>query len=162
MKLVIAEKPSVGREIAALLGATEKNDGYLSGNSYCVTWAFGHLITLAMPEDYGIAGFSKESLPILPNPFELIVRKVKKEKSYVIDSGAAKQLKIIERKLKECESIIVATDAGREGELIFRYIYQYLQCQKPFERLWISSLTEKAIKQGFMNLKPGKDRKSVV
>ncbi|ANF50353.1 DNA topoisomerase III [Chryseobacterium glaciei] len=157
MKLVIAEKPSVGREIAALLGATEKNDGYLSGNSYCVTWAFGHLITLAMPEDYGIAGFSKESLPILPNPFELIVRKVKKEKSYVIDSGAAKQLKIIERKFKECESIIVATDAGREGELIFRYIYQYLKCQKPFERLWISSLTEKAIKQGFMNLKPGND-----
>jgi DNA topoisomerase-3 len=157
MKLVIAEKPSVGREIAALLGASEKNDGYLSGNSYCVTWAFGHLITLAMPEDYGITGFDKNSLPILPDPFKLTIRKVKKEKSYVIDSGAAKQLKIIEQKLKECESIIVATDAGREGELIFRYIYQYLQCNKPFERLWISSLTEKAIKQGFMNLKPGND-----
>ncbi|AZA54491.1 type IA DNA topoisomerase [Chryseobacterium sp. G0201] len=157
MKLIIAEKPSVGREIAALLGACEKHDGYLSGNSYCVTWAFGHLITLAMPEDYGIAGFNKESLPILPNPFELTIRKIKKEKSYVADLGALKQLKVIERKIKECESIIVATDAGREGELIFRYIYQYLKCNKPFERLWISSLTEKAIKQGFMNLKAGND-----
>ncbi|MBT2559794.1 topoisomerase C-terminal repeat-containing protein [Pedobacter sp. ISL-68] len=157
MKLVIAEKPSVAREIAGLLRALDKNEGYLSGEGYCVTWAFGHLITLAMPEDYGIAGFNKESLPILPDPFLLTIRKIKKEKSYVIDPGAAKQVKIIERKLKECESIIVATDAGREGELIFRYIYEYLKCDKPFERLWISSLTEKAIKLGFMNLKPGND-----
>ncbi|MFP3596844.1 DNA topoisomerase 3 [Chryseobacterium sp. SIMBA_029] len=157
MKLVIAEKPSVAREIAALLGASEKNEGYLAGNSYCVTWAFGHLITLAMPEDYGIAGFDRESLPIMPDPFELIVRKIKKDQSYIADPGASKQLKVIARKIKECDSIIVATDAGREGELIFRYIYQYLKCNKPFERLWISSLTEKAIKQGFMNLKPGSD-----
>lgn len=157
MKAVIAEKPSVAREIAALLGATEKHDGYLKGNGYLVTWAIGHLISLAMPSDYGITGFQKESLPILPDPFILTVRKVKKEKGYLDDPGAIKQLKIIETIFEECESIIVATDAGREGELIFRYIYNYLKCKKPFERLWISSLTEKAISQGFAALKPGYD-----
>jgi DNA topoisomerase-3 len=157
MKAIIAEKPSVAREIASLLGASEKKDGYLTGNGYCVTWAFGHLIGLGMPEDYGISGFQKASLPILPNPFLLTVRKVKKDKSYVADTGALKQLKIIEQVFKQCDSIIVATDAGREGELIFRYIYEYLKCNKPFQRLWISSLTEKAIKQGFDNLKNGKE-----
>lgn len=157
MKAVIAEKPSVAREIAALLGATEKKDGFLTGNGYQVTWAFGHLVGLAMPEDYGISGFQKEALPILPDPFVLTVRKVRKDKSYVPDSGAVKQLKIIEQVIGRCNSIIVATDAGREGELIFRYIYKYLKCNKPFERLWISSLTEKAIKQGFENLKAGSD-----
>ncbi|WP_316795468.1 DNA topoisomerase 3 [Pedobacter agri] len=157
MKAVIAEKPSVAREIAALIGATEKCDGYITGNDYMVTWAYGHLIALGMPEDYGITGFNKDALPMLPNPFQLTVRKVKKEKGYQTDGGALKQLKIIEQVLKKCDSIIVATDAGREGELIFRYIYEYLKCNKPFERLWISSLTEKAIKQGFENLKPGKE-----
>lgn len=157
MKTIIAEKPSVAREIAALVGATEKKDGYLSGNDYSVTWAFGHLIGLGMPDDYGISGFNKNALPILPNPFVLTVRKVKKNKSYVPDSGALKQLKIIEKLFNQSESIIVATDAGREGELIFRYVYEYLKCNKPFERLWISSLTEKAIKQGFENLKNGKE-----
>jgi len=157
MKAVIAEKPSVAREIAALLGATEKKDGYLTGNGYQVTWAFGHLVGLAMPEDYGLSGFQKEALPILPNPFLLTVRKVRKDKAYVPDSGAVKQLKIIEQVISRSDSIIVATDAGREGELIFRYIYEYLKCSKPFQRLWISSLTEKAIKQGFDNLKAGRD-----
>lgn len=157
MKAIIAEKPSVAREIAGLLIASEKKDGYLTGNGYCVTWAFGHLIGLGMPEDYGISGFQKASLPILPNPFLLTVRKVKKGKSYEADTGALKQLKIIEQVFKQCDSIIVATDAGREGELIFRYIYEYLKCNKPFQRLWISSLTEKAIKQGFDNLKNGKE-----
>ncbi len=157
MKVVIAEKPSVAREIANLLGATEKKDGYLTGNGYHITWAFGHLVGLGMPEDYGISGFQKASLPILPNPFLLIVRKVKRDKVYAVDSGALKQLKIIEGLISRCKKIIVATDAGREGELIFRYIYKYLQCDKPFERLWISSLTEKAIKQGFDSLKPGSD-----
>ncbi|MDV4116312.1 type IA DNA topoisomerase [Elizabethkingia anophelis] len=157
MKAIIAEKPSVAREIASLLGATEKKDGYVTGNGYQVTWAFGHLVGLAMPEDYGLSGFQKEALPILPNPFLLMVRKVRKEKAYVPDSGAVKQLKIIEQVIERCDSIIVATDAGREGELIFRYIYEYLKCGKPFQRLWISSLTEKAIKQGFDNLKPGSD-----
>ncbi|QQU05276.1 type IA DNA topoisomerase [Myroides odoratus] len=157
MKTIIAEKPSVAREIASLLGASDKKDGYLTGNGYFVTWAFGHLIGLGMPEDYGISGFDKASLPILPNPFVLTVRKVKKEKSYSTDTGALKQLKIIKELFDKSESIIVATDAGREGELIFRYIYEYLKCNKPFERLWISSLTEKAIKQGFDNLKNGKE-----
>ncbi|MFZ4860882.1 DNA topoisomerase 3 [Sphingobacterium sp. Mn56C] len=157
MKVVIAEKPSVAREIASLLGASEKKDGYLTGNGYFVTWAFGHLVGLGMPEDYGITGFDKASLPLLPNPFLLTVRKVKKDKGYTPDPGAIKQLKVIEQVFKRSDSIIVATDAGREGELIFRYIYEYLKCNKPFERLWISSLTEKAIKQGFDNLKPGNE-----
>lgn len=157
MKAVIAEKPSVAREIAALLGATDKKDGYLTGNGYQITWALGHLVGLAMPEDYELSGFQKEALPILPNPFLLTVRKIKKDKAYIPDSGALKQLKIIEQVIGRCDSIIVATDAGREGELIFRYIYEYLRCGKPFQRLWISSLTEKAIKQGFDNLKPGSD-----
>lgn len=157
MKTIIAEKPSVAREIAGLVGATDKKDGYLTGNGYFVTWAFGHLIGLGLPEDYGIAGFDKTALPILPNPFVLTVRKVKKDKGYTTDTGALKQLKTIGQLFKKCDSIIVATDAGREGELIFRYIYDYLNCDKPFERLWISSLTEKAIKQGFNNLKKGNE-----
>lgn len=157
MKTIIAEKPSVAREIAGLVGASDKKDGYLTGNGYFVTWAFGHLIGLGMPEDYGISGFDKASLPILPNPFLLTVRKVKKDKGYTADTGALKQLKVIEQLFNKSNSIIVATDAGREGELIFRYIYEYLKCNKPFERLWISSLTEKAIKQGFDNLKNGNE-----
>lgn len=157
MKLVLAEKPSVAREIASILGASEKKEGYLKGNDYCVSWAFGHLISLAMPEDYGFIGFKRENLPIVPHPFLLTTRKIKKGKEYVIENGALKQLKIIEQLFHQCESIIVATDAGREGELIFRYIYEYLQCKKPFERLWISSLTEKSISQGFKTLKPGKE-----
>lgn len=157
MKTIIAEKPSVAREIASLVGASDKKDGYLIGNGYFVTWAFGHLIGLGMPEDYGISGFDRASLPILPNPYMLTVRKVKKDKGYQADSGVVKQLKVIKELFNKSDSIIVATDAGREGELIFRYIYEYLKCTKPFERLWISSLTEKAIKQGFENLKDGKE-----
>ncbi|TQM21045.1 type IA DNA topoisomerase [Chryseobacterium aquifrigidense] len=155
MKVVLAEKPSVAREIAMVLGATEKNDGYLTGNGYAVTWSFGHLLALAMPEDYGISGFSKQALPIIPESFKLTIRKVKKGEQFILDTGASKQLKIIEKLFDAGERIIVATDAGREGELIFRYIYEYLNCKKPFERLWISSLTQKAIKTGFQNLKPG-------
>lgn len=155
MKLVLAEKPSVAREIAQLLGALEKREGYLEGNGHMVTWAFGHLVGLGMPEDYGISGFQKEVLPILPKSYMLTVRKLKKEKGYVSDPTALKQLKVIKKLFDVCDSIIVATDAGREGELIFRYIYNYLKCTKPFKRLWISSLTENAIKKGFENLKPG-------
>lgn len=155
MKAIIAEKPSVAREIAQLLGAHEKKDGYLSGNGYCVTWALGHLIALGMPEDYGIRGFNKASLPIFPNPFILTPKKLKKPNGYAPDRSALKQLNIIKQVINQCSSIIVATDAGREGELIFRYIYHYIQCNKPFERLWISSLTEKAIQDGFKNLQPG-------
>lgn len=157
MKTVITDKPSVAREIACLLGASQKEEGYLTGNGYFVTWSIGHLVGLAMPEDYGVNGFQKTALPILPNLFLLTVRKVKTEKTYTDDVDALKQLKIIEQLIKQSDSIIVATDAGREGELIFRYLYDYLKCNKPFERLWIHSLTEKAIRQGFNNLKPGSD-----
>jgi DNA topoisomerase-3 len=157
MIAIIAEKPSVGREIAALLNATGKKDGYYEGSGYMVTWALGHLVSLGMPEDYGVTGYRREALPILPDPFMLTVRMVKKDKKYAADPGAVKQLKIIKQVVSHCDRIIVATDAGREGELIFRYIYQYLKLDKPFQRLWISSLTEKAIRQGFENLKPGDD-----
>jgi DNA topoisomerase-3 len=157
MKAIIAEKPSVAREIAQLLNANERKDGYLEGNGYCVTWALGHLVSLGMPEDHGIRGFDKASLPIFPDPFLMIPRSIKKQnhKGYQPDPSALKQLKTIQNIIKRCTSIIVATDAGREGELIFRYIYHYLQCKKPFERLWISSLTEKAIQEGFKKLQPG-------
>src|SRR5690606_20758074 len=97
MKAIIAEKPSVAREIASLLGASEKRDGYLTGNGYQVTWSLGHLVGLAMPEDYGLSGFQREALPILPDPFILTGRKIKKDKSYDPDNGALKQLKIIEQ-----------------------------------------------------------------
>jgi DNA topoisomerase-3 len=155
MIAVIAEKPSVARDIATVLGATQKNDGNISGNGYIVTWAFGHLVGLAMPDAYGIENFRRENLPILPQSFQLIPRQVKTDKGYKPDSGTVKQLKIIKEVFDQCDKIIVATDAGREGELIFRYIYQYLDCRKPFVRLWISSLTDKAIREGLQNLKDG-------
>lgn len=155
MIAVIAEKPSVARDIATVLGATKKNDGNISGNGYIVTWAFGHLVGLAMPDAYGIENFRRENLPILPQSFQLIPRQIKTDKGYKPDSGTVKQLKIIKEIFDQCDKIIVATDAGREGELIFRYIYQYLECRKPFVRLWISSLTDKAIRDGLQNLKDG-------
>ena len=152
---IIAEKPSVARDIARIVGATTKQDGYLEGCGYVVTWAMGHLIALAMPETYGFSAYKREDLPIRPNPFLLVVRQVRKDKEYVSDPAALKQLKVIHSCFDNADRIIVATDAGREGELIFRYIYQYLDCKKTFERLWISSLTDKAIREGLSNLKPG-------
>ena len=152
---IIAEKPSVAREIAAIVGANKKEDGFMSGNNYLVTWAFGHLIQLAMPEDYGIKSFVKENLPIIPEEFKLIPRQLKEGKEYKPDAGALKQLNIIKQVFDNSELIINSCDAGREGEAIFRYIYSYLNCNKPFERLWISSLTDKAIKEGLQNLKDG-------
>ena len=152
---IIAEKPSVARDIARIVGATSKQDGYMEGCGYVVTWAMGHLIALAMPETYGFSAYKREDLPIRPNPFLLVVRQVRKAKEYVSDPAALKQLKVIHSCFDKADRIIVATDAGREGELIFRYIYQYLDCKKTFERLWISSLTDKAIREGLSNLKPG-------
>ncbi|QQU02165.1 type IA DNA topoisomerase [Myroides odoratus] len=157
MIVILAEKPSVAREIAMLVGAKAKKDGFIEGNGYCVTWAIGHLVSLAMPEDYGFQGFKREALPILPRSYLLLPRKIKKLNKYTSDPGALKQLKVIDKLFKACSEIIVATDVGREGELIFRYIYQYLNCNKPFKRLWISSLTEKAIKEGLQNLKDGSE-----
>ncbi|PJI18856.1 DNA topoisomerase III [Prevotella intermedia] len=162
---IIAEKPSVARDIARIVGASNKQEGYLAstpsadfqleGSDYVVTWAMGHLIALAMPEAYGFSAYKAEDLPIRPNPFQLVVRQVRKDKEYISDPAALKQLKVIRSCFDKADRIIVATDAGREGELIFRYIYQYLDCKKPFERLWISSLTDKAIREGLSNLKPG-------
>ena len=152
---IIAEKPSVARDIARIVGANSKQDGYMEGNGYLVTWAMGHLIALAMPETYGFSAYKAEDLPIRPNPFQLVVRQVRKDKEYVSDPAALKQLKVIRSCFDKADRIIVATDAGREGELIFRYIYHHLGCRKPFDRLWISSLTDKAIREGLSNLKPG-------
>ncbi len=157
MKAIIAEKPSVAREIAAIVGASKKEDGYLEGNGYLVTWALGHLVGLAMPEAYGFTGFQRENLPIIPESFQLVPRQVKADKGYKADPGALKQLKVIQSVFNRCDRIIVATDAGREGELIHRYIYTYLDCHKPFDRLWISSLTDKAIREGLQNLKQGSE-----
>ncbi|MBB4035376.1 DNA topoisomerase-3 [Dysgonomonas hofstadii] len=157
MKIIIAEKPSVAKSIAAIVGANNKQDGYIEGGGYAVTWAFGHLVGLAMPEHYGIAGFRRENLPILPNEFKLLPRQVKEGKEYKNDPGVMKQLKVIRELFNRGDSIIVATDAGREGELIFRYIFEYIGCTLPFERLWISSLTDRAIRDGFQTLRPGSD-----
>ena len=152
---IIAEKPSVARDIARIVGANSKQDGYMEGCGYVVTWAMGHLIALAMPEAYDFSTYKAEDLPIRPNPFQLTVRQMRKDKEYVSDPAALKQLKVIRSCFDKADRIIVATDAGREGELIFRYIYQHLGCRKPFDRLWISSLTDKAIREGLSNLKPG-------
>ncbi|MES2265900.1 MAG: DNA topoisomerase 3 [Bacteroidota bacterium] len=161
MKVIIAEKPSVGREIAKVFGATTKKDGYIEGKGYTFTWAFGHLLQLAAPQEYGFYGWNVQNLPMLPQKFKLAIRKVKTKDGLVDDPGVKKQLAIIKALFDEATEIIVATDAGREGELIFRYIYYYLKCKKPFKRLWISSQTDAAIKDGFRNLKPGTDYDSL-
>ena len=155
MKVIIAEKPSVAQGIASVVGARQRKDGYLMGDGYAVTWAFGHLVGLAMPESYGFSGFRREHLPILPQEFRLVPRQVREGKVYKDDPGVVRQLGVIRELFDRCESIIVATDAGREGELIFRYVYNYLGCTKPFARLWISSLTDRAIREGLRNLREG-------
>lgn len=146
----------MARDIARIVGANRKEEGYIEGSGYLVTWAIGHLVTLAMPEVYGFREYRADDLPILPNPHQLVVRQVRKDKEYHDDPSAIKQLKVIRHCFTEADQIIVATDAGREGELIFRYIYHYLGCQKPFQRLWISSLTDKAIQEGLAHLKSGR------
>ena len=155
MKTIIAEKPSVAREIARIVGATKREEGYFEGGGYAVTWAFGHLVQLAMPDGYGIRGFVRDNLPVIPETFTLIPRQVKTEKGYKSDSSVVTQIKTVARLFKESEQIIVATDAGREGELIFRYLYHYIGCTTPFVRLWINSLTDKAIREGLRNLEAG-------
>ncbi len=157
MKTIIAEKPSVAKEIAHIVGADKREEGYMQGNGYYVTWAFGHLVQPAMPETYGMKGFHAENLPVIPDPFVLVPRQVKTENGYKPDAGVLAQIKIIGKLFDSSERIIVATDAGREGELIFRYLYAYLDCRKPFDRLWISSLTDTAIREGLQNLKDGKE-----
>ena len=155
MITILAEKPSVAREIARIVGAMKKEEGYFTGNGYHVTWALGHLVQLAMPDGYGIKGFRRDSLPVIPERFELIPRQVKTDKGYKADAAAVKQIKVITKLWNESDSIIVATDCAREGELIFRYLYAYTGCTLPFQRLWISSLTDAAIRKGLKELKDG-------
>lgn len=157
-KVIIAEKPSVGKSIAKVLGAnesrTEGPNGYMEGNGIKVTWAFGHLITLKKPEE---VGFGAGELPMFPDTWDTkeIGKKNKTTKKVEKDPIVAKQLRTIGTLFNGASEIIVATDAGREGELIFRYIYEHLGCTTPFKRLWISSLTDVAIRKGFDELKPG-------
>ncbi|MEH6308590.1 DNA topoisomerase 3 [Olivibacter sp. CPCC 100613] len=157
MKIIITEKPSVARDLAKVFGATTKRDGYIEGKGYSFTWAFGHLLQLAPPQAYGYIGWKIKNLPMLPQKLRLSVRKIRTSEGMIEDPSVRKQLNTIKALFDIATEIIVATDAGREGELIFRYIYHYLHCKKPFRRLWISSQTDAAIKDGFRNLKSGKD-----
>lgn len=149
MKVILTEKPAVARSIASCLNINRKYDGYFEGNGYQIVWAFGHLVELKEPDDYKPEWkrWTLESLPIIPEQFELKAKD---------DAGAQKQLNIIKRLFNTATEIICATDAGREGELIFRYILAWSACgQKPIKRLWISSLTDEAIKKGFTQLQDG-------
>lgn len=148
--LVVAEKPSVGRDIARVLKCVKKQNGYIEGNRYVVTWGLGHLVTLAAPENYDkkYKDWKMEDIPIMPQKFEIEVIK-QTAKQY----GVVKQL--IHR--KDIENIVIATDAGREGELVARWILKKAKNQKPCKRLWISSVTDKAIKEGFSKLKSAKE-----
>ena len=148
--LVLAEKPSVGREIARVLGCKQKGDGCLMGKEYIVTWALGHLVTLCDPEAYGEAykTWSFDTLPMLPKKMEL-----------TIIPQTAKQYGAVKKLLhsKEVTALVIATDAGREGELVARWILEKAGFRKPIKRLWISSQTDRAIRQGFANLKDGRE-----
>ena len=154
MKTIIAEKPSVARDIARVLGANTKKDGYIEGKGFQVTWAFGHLVTLEDAKAYGYGRWEFDTLPVIPEKFKLKLNSDRNDKSKA-DSGVAKQFNIIKGLFESSDEIIVATDAGREGELIFRYIYSLTNIVKPFRRLWISSLTDEAIKKGFSCLEKG-------
>jgi DNA topoisomerase-3 len=150
MKLVIAEKPSVAQSIATVIGATNRKDGYMGGKDYLVSWCVGHLVELASADLYDekYAKWQYEGLPILPSDWK-----------YVISKGKENQMKIIGGLMKRIDvtEIIAATDAGREGELIFRLVYERFSCKKPIKRLWISSMEESAIDEGFKNLRNGSD-----
>ncbi len=147
---VLAEKPAVARDIARVLGASQRGDGCLQGNGYVVTWAIGHLVALAQPHEINPEWkrWRRDHLPILPQDWPLIVSEETKA-----------QFEAVRRVINapEVERVVCATDAGREGELIFRYIYEAAGCKKPFQRLWISSLTPEAIRQGFRKLRDGRD-----
>lgn len=147
MKLCIAEKPSVARDIAKVLGANTHRQGYMEGNGYCVTWTFGHLCTLKEPHDYSpdLKHWNLYSLPIIPQNFGI---------KLIANKGVETQFNIIKKLVEDCEEVINCGDAGQEGELIQRWVLQKAKCQKPVKRLWISSLTEDAILEGFQNLKP--------
>lgn len=142
-------------EIARVVGATRKRPGFMEGGGYLVTWAFGHLLQFAMPFTYGQAKPAADNLPFMPDPFRLVVRESKGQKGMVADAAAVRQLKVIEGVLSRASSVIAATDAGREGELIFRHIYAHTRCALPVRRLWISSLTTQAIRTGLNTMLDG-------
>ena len=146
-KLIVAEKPSVGRDIARVLGAKEKGDGYLYGDDYVITWAVGHLVSLCEPGEFNEAWkkWNMHQLPMLPDSIPLKVLPATRSQFATVQKLMNSQ---------KISSIICATDSAREGELIFRYIYRMAKCTKPVERLWISSMTDAAILQGFAELKP--------
>lgn len=150
MKLCITEKPSVGANIAQILGANTRHDGYFEGNGYCVSWTFGHLCTLKDPADYTPfwKKWSLGQLPMIPPRFGI---------KLIDDKGIQKQFAVIEKLIEECDEVINCGDAGQEGELIQRWVMQKAGCKKPVMRLWVSSLTDEAIKEGFQNLKPEKE-----
>ena len=150
MKLCIAEKPSVARDIAKVLGADMPKQGYFEGNGFWVTWTFGHLCTLKEPQDYSphFKSWDLIFLPVIPQNFGI---------KLIPNPGVEKQFKIIEKLVEDCVEVINCGDAGQEGELIQRWVLQKAKCRKPMKRLWISSLTEDAIKEGFANLKPAED-----
>jgi DNA topoisomerase-3 len=148
MKVVLAEKPSVARELASFLGASARREGYFEGKGYQVTWALGHLATLKEPQDYdpALRRWSLEALPFVPERFGI---------KAIEEGGARKQLAVVRRLFRDADELICATDAGREGELIFRYIQELVGCTgKPARRLWLSSLTESAIRDAFRRLRP--------
>ena len=153
MIAIVTDKPNVGREIARVLGADRKENGYMSGNGYMVTWTYGNMLSLAMPKDTGTAWVERENFPLLPPPF-LTVRHVKTDTGWNPDINAVLQLKVIAGVFDACDTIVTATDASREGEMLFRYLYRFLGCRKPCLRLWISSLTDEAIAKGMENLRP--------
>lgn len=150
MELVIAEKPSVAQSIAAVLGATQRKDGYLEGNDYLVSWCVGHLVELVQPESYEEAWkkWSYDNLPIIPQEWQ-----------HEVKSDTKAQYQILKKLMHDdrVDAVVCATDAGREGELIFRLTYNMAGCRKPMKRLWISSMEESAIRDGFHNLRPGSD-----
>lgn len=147
--VVLAEKPSVGKDIARVLGCKQGKNGYLEGSKYIVTWALGHLITLADPENYDAKykSWNMEDLPMLPQKMKLVPIKQTRKQYETVKSLMTR---------KDVESIVIATDAGREGELVARWIIEYAKVKKPIKRLWISSVTDKAIREGFSRLQPGK------
>lgn len=150
MQLVIAEKPSVAKSIADALGGLDKQDGYFEGGGYLVSWCVGHLIELAEPESYGDQWkkWTYESLPVNPEHWQYEIKEDTKEQ-YDVLYGLLHDSRV--------DKVVCATDAGREGELIFRLVYNKASCNKPMKRLWISSMEESAIREGFENLKPGSD-----
>ena len=150
MKLCIAEKPSVGREIARVIGATTAKNGYMEGNGYWVSWTFGHLCTLFEPDDYTPEWkrWRMEVLPMIPPTFKL---------KLIPEKGSMNQFQILSDLMARCEEVINCGDAGQEGEVIQRWVMQKAGCKVPVKRLWISSLTEEAIKEGFAKLYPASD-----